>query len=198
MSTSDLASILSSQISFWATIISAIIAFISVAFSVSASIISMRRTKRLEKEYQKELAEYNQALQLQIDRANNLNSQLLYIQNTRFNYEFEVIKELSEKSLTLTLAFSNYFFYGFRGIHSSLDEERLKSEQSYMAVNYTYYSFRDVIFRYAAFISEDLFKQFDALRILCFKQLDVFYCAKLTPSDSNDYSQYREQAKVND
>ena len=134
----------------------------SIIAAVVAGVFGMR-AKTKEAELQKEL-----------DKAIALNSQLTYIRNSRFDYEFKIYKELSQKTFRLTSAINTYLMSGFRQIHSDDLKVKEHANDLYKDVQSAYYEFRDTLFMSGAFISEEQFIEFENFMDLCFSQLITY------------------------
>lgn len=97
-----------------------------------------------------------------------INSQLTYIRNSRFDYEFKINKELSQKTFRLTSAINTYLMSGFRQIHSDDLKVKEYANDLYKDVQSAYYEFRDTLFMSGAFISEEQFIEFENFMDLSF------------------------------
>ena len=146
------------------------IAIISGVCALVSAVISARANKRLK------ITEAR--LQQEINKASSLNDQLTYVKNARFDYEFDIYKELSKKSILLTSSLNSFFFQFFRKAYSKNESDRLSTEKELSHVSQCYHEFRDALYMAAAFIPEPLFKEFESYRSTCQVQFNRFCNAK--------------------
>ena len=96
-----------------------------------------------------------------------------YISHTRFDMEFEIYKELSEKVVTLVSyclsLFSKEFDYSSIGTPSQNDDDFSKHNKIVTLLN----DANEAINKYAVFIPEKWYEKFDQIKVLCRKQLDA-------------------------
>ena len=146
------------------------IALISGLFALISAVISARANKRLKRTEAR--------LQQEIDKASSLNDQLTYVKNARFDYEFDIYKDLSKKTILLTSAMNSFFFQCFRKAYSEKEADRKYAENELVYVSQCYHEFRDALFMSAPFIPEPLFKEFESYRSTCQAQFNRFSNAK--------------------
>lgn len=124
---------------------------ISLLIAVGSGIWSYFTARKLNKQQQK--------LQMELDKASSINERLTHINNNQFDYKFDVCKNLSESSFIMCHCFTVYVQCGLLGA-----PEEKKKESEYMAdVEKKVYSYRDMVFKYAAFIPKDLYTKFNDL-----------------------------------
>ena len=96
------------------------IALVSGVCALMSAVISARANKRLKKTEAR--------LQQEINKASSLNDQLTYVKNARFDYEFDIYKDLSKKTILLTSAMNSFFFQCFRKAYSEKESDRQYAE----------------------------------------------------------------------
>lgn len=119
----------------------------SLVIAVGSGLWSFFTAKRLKKQ------EYE--LQKNLDRVNSLNERLTHVNNNRFDYEFEVYKNLSESSFHLIHGIGEYIAAIFW--YNNIEKE----PDLYQPMLDGVYSYRDVVLKYAAFIPEPLYNVFN-------------------------------------
>lgn len=136
-------------------------------------------------------------LQGELDKATALNNQITYVQNSRFEYEFNIYKELSQKTFLLTSALNTYFFYGFRKAYSDNDTEKQRAADMREEAWNTYCVFRDSLYMAGPFIPEAMFNEFEEFRKLCQIQWQLFDNARYYETYDRQHSS-QEKANEND
>lgn len=136
-------------------------------------------------------------LQVELDKATALNNQITYIKNSRFEYEFNIYKELSQKTFLLTSALNTYFLYGFRKAYSGNDVEKQRAKDMRDNAWNTYCVFRDSLYMAGPFISEAMFNKFEEFRKLCQIQWQLFDNARYYETNDRQHSA-QEKANEND
>ena len=116
---------------------------------------------------------YKTDVKKQIENLKAKNEKLNYITKTQFDAEFKIYQELSKSMFNSILKSYLLFPTGIDKI-STNNEERLEEyKKRYKEATEALFAFQDLVFKYAAFIKEDLYKQFDDIRLLI--QLNVNY-----------------------
>lgn len=136
---------------------------IVLAVKFASNMIAKRLEERYTLKLNKELAEYKSALENK-----------KYISNVRFDREFEMYQELSEKNLTMVYNIGESVFV-VRGLYDDNPSRILKHlEKVYESLNIAEFTTK----KYAAFIDEELFDKFQELqkqtKIIC--KLFNFWC----------------------
>ena len=98
-------------------------------------------------------------LQKQIDKANSLNERVNHIYNSQFDYKFEICKNLSETSFKMCNDYCIYIQLALLGG----PEDKARENELMINVESSTYLYRDMLHKYAPFIPEDLYNQFDKL-----------------------------------
>lgn len=124
------------------------ISFVSIIVAIISGIWSFSTSKRLKKQ--------EAELQKQTDMANSINERLNHINNNQFDYRFEICKELSETSFFMCHYFCNYLQNIL--MVEEFDEENEK--ELFKNVENGLYSYRNTIFRSAAFLPEKVYENF--------------------------------------
>lgn len=133
--------------------------------------------------------------QKQIEELKAKNDKLNYITKTQFDAEFKMYQELSAASYNMVMEMSNLF---------PKNKPILKDMQSSFKNNIKIFkdsinsnlSFQDLLFKYSAFISKDLYEQFDSLRLQCKNQTDMFYKVHFE-KDKNKRQQFIKDSAQN-
>ena len=112
--------------------------------------------------------------QKQIEELKAKQSRLNYITQAQFDAEFKMYQELSEAKFNAILESSRLFPYGLDKLPS--DEEERKSEylKRYKSASSALIEFQNLLFKYAPFIEEKLYQQFEDLRILIQQNVNWF------------------------
>ena len=117
---------------------------------------------------------YKTDVKKQIENLKAKNEKLNYITKTQFDAEFKMYQELSEAMFRTILKSYLLFPTGLDiNISSDFEETQKEYKKRYKEATETLFVFQDLVFKYAAFIKEDLYKQFDEIRLLI--QLNVNY-----------------------
>lgn len=178
----------------WSFVTSNAMELIALGVSSGVAIYTTLSSIGLEKQKSK--------LQKQIDRANSLNERVTHIQNNQFDYKFEIFKQLSETSFRMC----HYFCIYLQCVIMKNPFDYV-TEQEYMSkVEIGCYEYRDMIYKYAPFIPEDLYVQFDDLLSMGFKFVNTLVdnrkngFAKDVGEINDDYQKiakkHKELAKV--
>ena len=159
------------QIFGWSIGVSVIVAcLISALWS-----IYFNRIKEGQKaEFQKQIEEQKSEFAKEIENLKAKNEKLNYITKTQFEAEFKMYQELSEAKFNAILESSRLFPYGLDKLPS--DEEERKSEylKRYKSASSALIEFQNLLFKYAPFIEEKLYQQFEDLRILIQQNVNWF------------------------
>ena len=156
-----------------------LVAGLSLVVAIGSAIWSYFITRRLKKQ--------EMELQRQLNDANSLNERLSHVVNSRFDYEFQACKDLSEASFLMCHHYCVYIQCALLG-----GEEDKKHEFDYMKNSeIACYEYRDMVFKYAAFIPEDLHAKFDELLSLGFAFIHLL-------GDNRKNGFYKEIDVIND
>ena len=125
-------------------------------------------------EFEKHIEKYKLDLAKELEALKTKNQNTNYITKVQFDAEFKMYQELSAASYNMVMEMSNLF---------PQNKPILKDMQSSFKNNIKIFkdsinsnlSFQDLLFKYSAFISKDLYEQFDSLRLQCKNQTDMFY-----------------------
>ena len=85
----------------------------------------------------------------------------------------KIYQELSESLFSSILKRYLLFLNGLDKIPTDNEERQEEYRKRYKDATEALFNFQDLVFKYAAFIKEDLYKQFDEIRLLI--QLNVNY-----------------------
>lgn len=168
-----------------AVIVAIIAAVASVAAAVITGVISCR-VKSKEAELEKEL-----------NNVIALNNRLTHIMSSRFDYEFEIYKDMSKVFFLLTSSLNTYYSQGFRKAHSNEQLKYQKAEELLQDVIKAYYKYRDTLYMVGAFIPEEQFDEFEQFMKLCFSQYQLFYNAQYY-EEYDKMNRVEEKANEND
>ena len=105
-------------------------------------------------------------------RSNLENKQ--YITNARFDMEFAIYKELSEKILEMVRYVCELFPYGLYREPSDREERLQLRKKNYELACNAYNEANTSIRKYAVFIPEKFYKKFCDIRQLCYMQLNWY------------------------
>lgn len=173
----------------------------AIAFLVSACIcalwtIWLNRIKEGQRaEFEKHIEKYKLDLAKELESLKTKNLNINYITKTQFDAEFKMYQELSAASYNMVMEMSNLF---------PKNKPILKDMQSSFKNNIKIFkdsinsnlSFQDLLFKYSAFISKDLYEQFDSLRLQCKNQTDMFYKVHFE-KDKNKRQQFIKDSAQN-
>lgn len=160
--------------------IGAVIGFI---IKFSSNIIADKLSKKYELQINKEIEYYKNKL----DKKN-------YISKARFDKEFEIYQELSQKVLDMT--FANYSLFPLIDRLPLSEEKRIELfNKKYEEAVQTYNEANRAIKATAPFISEDIYQLFSELRDDCFKQVDDYAIFVLDPDHQEIRTELREDYK---
>lgn len=123
---------------------------ISLLIAVSSGIWSYFTARKLNKQQQK--------LQMELDKASSINERLTHINNNQFDYKFDVCKNLSESSFLMCHHFSVYVQCALLGG----PEDKAKEFDYMVNAEKGFYNYRDMVFKYAAFIPKELYERYNA------------------------------------
>ncbi|MBR6163247.1 hypothetical protein IKQ26_05120 [bacterium] len=112
--------------------------------------------------------------QKQIEELKSKQDKLNYISKAQFEAEFNMYQELSEKSFEAVLKCSALFPIGFENIpideEAQLEVYQKKGNEAAEKL----YTFQNLLYKYAPFIEESLYKQFDDIRLHIQKNVNLF------------------------
>ncbi|MEA5050753.1 MAG: hypothetical protein VB021_04685 [Oscillospiraceae bacterium] len=130
--------------------------------------------KRLEQKYSSKLAKELESFRMKLSGKN-------YISKVRFDKEFGIYSDLSEKTLDMVSAC--YFLFPTAIDHvPSEEEQRLFYEKRFQKACDAYNVANTTLMANAPFISEGLYNSFCEIRDLCMKQIDMYtWCGALAP-----------------
>ncbi len=149
----------------------------------SSNIIADQLSKKYELKINKDFEEYKN----QLEKKN-------YISKSRFDKEFTIYQELSEKVLDMTFA-NNVLFPIVDRVPPS-EEERMKFfNERYTKAVQAYNEANRSIKANAPFISEDIYNLFSELRDDCCKQIDDYAVFVLEPDYKENRTEMREDYK---
>lgn len=105
----------------------------------------------------KKLKKYEAEMQKQIDKADSINERLTHINNNQYDYKFEICKSISETSFLMCHCCCKYLQLVL--MEENVDEK--KEVELFEKVEDSIYSYRDVVFKYAAFLPKALLETFE-------------------------------------
>ena len=146
-------------------------------------------------EFEKHIEKYKLDLAKELEALKTKNQNTNYITKVQFDAEFKMYQELSAASYNMVMEMSNLF---------PQNKPILKDMQSSFKNNIKIFkdsinsnlSFQDLLFKYSAFISKDLYEQFDSLRLQCKNQTDMFYKVHFE-KDKNKRQQFIKDSAQN-
>ena len=146
-------------------------------------------------EFEKHIEKYKLDLAKELEALKTKNQNTNYITKVQFDVEFKMYQELSAASYNMVMEMSNLF---------PQNKPILKDMQSSFKNNIKIFkdsinsnlSFQDLLFKYSAFISKDLYEQFDSLRLQCKNQTDMFYKVHFE-KDKNKRQQFIKDSAQN-
>lgn len=134
------------------------VAGLSLIVAIGSALWSYHTARKM-KEKESAMKVMESELQKQIDRANSLNERITHIQNSQFDFKFEICKELSEASFLMSHYFCVYIQCALLG-----GAEDKKRETEHMRnAELSCYKYRDMVFKYAPFIPQSIYKCADTL-----------------------------------
>ena len=124
-----------------------------------------------------------------------------YVSKIRFEKEFSIYQELSEKFITMVIDTSQLFPCGIY-YESENEKEREKNyEKLYKNIEQSYNETAKIINKYAIFIPEKWHKKFNEIRSECYLQARMFYelhfTKNLTPESDKIIDCYAKTNKIN-
>lgn len=145
-----------------------------LGWSIGASFIVACLISALWSIYFNRIKEGQRAeFQKQVEELKARQGRLNYISQTQFDAEFKIYQELSESLFNSILKSYLLFPNGLDKIPTDNEERQEEYRKRYKDATEALFNFQDLVFKYAAFIKEDLYKQFDEIRLLI--QLNVNY-----------------------
>ena len=145
-----------------------------LGWSIGASFIVACLISALWSIYFNRIKEGQRAeFQKQVEELKARQGRLNYISQTQFDAEFKIYQELSESLFSSILKRYLLFLNGLDKIPTDNEERQEEYRKRYKDATEALFNFQDLVFKYAAFIKEDLYKQFDEIRLLI--QLNVNY-----------------------
>lgn len=158
-------------------------AIICFAVKFSSEIIADKLSQKYE-------LKMNKAIELYKDKLDKRN----YISKARFDKEFEIYQNLSEKVLDMT--FSNYVLFPTTDKVPPKEEERIAFfNDRYTKAVQAYNEANRIIKASAPFISESIYNLFSELRDECGKQIDDYTIFVLEPDYKENRTELREDYK---
>lgn len=136
---------------------------ISILMAGVWSVIFYFWQKSIDNKYQK-----------QLENLKAKNDKLNYITKTQFDAEFKMYQELSEANFQAILKSYLLFPTGLDSISSNKEECQKEYKKRYDEAVETLVILQNLLFKYAAFIEEDLYKKFDEIRLLIKLNIDYF------------------------
>ena len=104
--------------------------------------------------------------QKQIEELKSKQDKLNYISKTQFEAEFRMYQELSETSFKAVIKCHALFPYGIEKIPIEKEAQLEEYQKRGKEAKEKLYVFQNLLYKYAPFIEESLYKQFDAIRLL--------------------------------
>ena len=145
-----------------------------LGWSIGASFIVACLISALWSIYFNRIKEGQRAeFQKQVEELKARQGRLNYISQTQFDAEFKIYQELSESLFNSIVKSYLLFPNGLDKIPTDNEERQEEYRKRYKDATEALFNFQDLVFKYAAFIKEDLYKQFDEIRLLI--QLNVNY-----------------------
>lgn len=151
--------IIAAAASIFGTLVSIISAIISCVFSSKAKAKDAK-------------------LKAELERTSAIYEQLIHAQNHRFDYEFDIYKELSKKTFMLSSALDNYLYKEMHHAHSDDEDKRNTSKHMLEDVHTVYTEFEENLITVAPFISENIYAEFESFRKKCEELYLHFYRAQ--------------------
>lgn len=111
--------------------------------------------------------------QKQVEELKAKQEKLNFITKVQFEAEFNMYQELSEANFQAILKSYLLFPNGLDQVPSDKDERQEVYQKRYKEATETLFELQNLLFKYAAFIKEDLYKKFEEIRLLI--QLNVNY-----------------------
>ena len=153
-----------------------------LGWSIGASFIVACLISALWSIYFNRIKEGQRAeFQKQVEELKARQGRLNYISQTQFDAEFKIYQELSESLFNSILKSYLLFPNGLDKIPTDNEERQEEYRKRYKDATEALFNFQDLVFKYAAFIKEDLYKQFDEIRLLI--QLNVNYFSDIRLRD---------------
>lgn len=144
-------------------------AIIAVAVKWASNLIAERLSQKYEIKMSKELESYKAAL-----------DKKTYISRTRFDVEFQIYRNLSEKVLTMVEATYWLFPNTIDIVPQDEDQQKDLYLQRYQRAGEVINEAQKEIRANAAFISEDFYSKFEELSRLCAQQYNFYtWCGAL-------------------
>lgn len=176
--------------------ISTAISFLVAACICALWTIWVNRIKEGQRaEFEKNIEKYKLDLAKELEALKTKNQNTNYITKVQFDAEFKMYQELSAASYNMVMEMSNLFPKNkliLKDIQTSF-KNNIKIFKNSIESNLL---FQDLLFKYAAFISKDLYEQFDNLRLQCKNQTDMFYKVHFE-KDKNKRQQFIKDSTQN-
>ena len=116
-----------------------------------------------------------------------------YITKARFDMEFSIYKELSEKVLEMVRYTSDLFPQGLYQEPQEKEERLNYRKNKYESARISYNEANTSIRKYAVFIPEEFYKKFCSIRELCYMQLNWYPDFQLGTLDSGVANELKEE-----
>ena len=124
---------------------------------------------------------YKTDVKKQIENLKAKNEKINNITKTQFDAEFKIYQELSETMFHSVLKSYSLFPNSLDMVPSDSEERKEEYIKRYKEATESLFKFQDAVFKYAAFIKEDLYNQFDEIRLLI--QFNVNYFPEIRLRD---------------
>ena len=139
-------------------------ALLSILISALWTIYFNRIKEGQRAEFQKQIETQKAEFSKQLESIKAKNEKMNYITKTQFDAEFKMYQELSGACFLMYLDNSLLFPCGLDYIPSDADERIKVFEKRYNAARASLISYQNMLYKYAPFIKEDLYKLFEEFR----------------------------------
>lgn len=152
---------------------------------LASNIVAERLYQKYEIKINKELESYKAAL-----------DKKTYISRTRFDVEFQIYRELSEK--VLTMVDSTYWLFpsGIDTLPQNEDKQKDLYLQRYQCAGEAINAAQKAIRANAAFISADLYSKFEDLSRLCARQYNFYTWCGALKETAHEFCEVEANAKT--
>lgn len=160
-------------------------AIIVAVVKFASNIIAERLSQKYEIKVSKELESYKAVL-----------DKKTYISRTKFDVEFQIYRELSEKVLTMIDSVYLLFPSGIDHIPPDADRQNDLYWQRYHNAGEAINAAQKAITANAAFISADFYNKFEELRRLCVQQYNFYTWCGALKKKTDDFSKTKADAET--
>ena len=165
-----------SEVFGWSIGVSALVA---VAFGGLWSIWFNRIKEGQRAEFEKQIETQKADFSKQLEILKAKNDKLNYISKTQFDAEFKMYQELSEKSFLMLLYNELLFPRGIDYIPEDPDERQNLYKERYKTAKEALVEYQNLLYKFAPFISLDLYNMFEDLRKMGNEQIKWYPDFKL-------------------